>query len=798
MAAKRIRNPSALSVMLGNGRLSPEVAAIAVASHHRLELLLFDALLEHERISTRTRAVAMEALERAGQENACLFDELCHVLGLLAAAGIPALPLKGPASALLLWNDLRLRRCRDIDVLIPQESVLKAVQVLQASGYRSPSPPGGLLRQLEFTHQEQGFVLDLHWNITHAEAPFSLDFDALWANSRKFCCKGVTIPVMSPEWLFVVTSVYLAKCYPWPELVYLSDLARLTVRFPRMDWDHVVAIATRTGTHRICAVGLALTDALPGSAVPARARASLPADAAVRAMARRMGRAAERDPVFDAAGDDGSGAARRLRKILSHAAFRERPADKAWAYLSLVLLLLMPARSSASQGWTQASLIRLGRLAGSAATRLSETLSPSSWMTLGNAPPAPGTRFFALDDAGVLLSGVRQELFALSPSAAFLWCGLHEGVPRRTIERQLSAQSGQSLAEARAEVTNTLREWRAAGLLGQSPALASRAESLPQPVTLQRAQTDAPPLRAPTAAAKSRPQQRRRYRLLNTVVEIGFPDTGLADAVDSALGHLTVTKEPDLTLSIVRPAGEILITVEDRVIDRCIDADAVVPALKSAICEEAINREDFGLYVHAAMLRDAAGAMLLPAPPQSGKTCLAAALAKAGLTYCTDETTLLDPRSFDARGLRTALTVKTGGWQLLQPLYPALRALPAHRRGDGKVVKYLRPPGPTVIADSDAPCHVHSIVFPRYVAGGTNELVPVQRVEALRHLMDECVAMRLTLTPTEVQGLVDWLGSVGCHALTYSDLAAAVDLLLHLSSSEVEQVAARSSIRGVA
>jgi hypothetical protein len=101
-------------------------------------------------------------------------------------------------------------------------------------------------------------------------------------------------------------------------------------------------------------------------------------------------------------------------------------------------------------------------------------------------------------------------------------------------------------------------------------------------------------------------------------------------------------------------------------------------------------------------------------------------------------------------------------------------------------------------ADPDAPCRVRSIVFPRYVAGGSNELVPVPRVEALRHLMDECVAMRLALTPAEVQGLVDWLGSVDCHALTYGDLPAAVELLLDLSSTTAEQSSGESSFRIVA
>jgi hypothetical protein len=58
--------------------------------------------------------------------------------------------------------------------------------------------------------------------------------------------------------------------------------------------------------------------------------------------------------------------------------------------------------------------------------------------------------------------------------------------------------------------------------------------------------------------------------------------------------------------------------------------------------------------------------------------------------------------------------------------------------------------------------------------------------------------MRLTLTPAKVQDLVDWLGSLGCHALTYGDLPAAVDLLLTLSSSTTPRPAAHRPIRVVA
>src|SRR5690606_26546908 len=113
------------------------------------------------------------------------------------------------------------------------------------------------LRQAEFWHAEFGLALDLHWNVTHGEMPFPLSFDDIWAERRKLSCNGVRFAVASPEWLFVLSSLYLVKSYPWPELIYLSDAARLVQRFPQLDWDRVDAIARQTGTRRICAVSLA-------------------------------------------------------------------------------------------------------------------------------------------------------------------------------------------------------------------------------------------------------------------------------------------------------------------------------------------------------------------------------------------------------------------------------------------------------------------------------------------------------------------------------------------------------------
>jgi len=219
------------------------------------------------------------------------------------------------------------------------------------------------------------------------------------------------------------------------------------------------------------------------------------------------------------------------------------------------------------------------------------------------------------------------------------------------------------------------------------------------------------------------------------------------------------------------------VVIDGREEDRCRDPGAVAPMVKSALNAAAVNRHDFALYLHAAMLRLGDRALLLPAAPHSGKTCLSAALARAGFTYQTDEITLLEGRTFAARGVRVALTVKNSAWRLLEPLYPDLASLPAHRRVDGKIVKYLPPPGAMGPSAPDDAIWARWIIFPRYSSDSPNELAPLPRVEAMRGLMEECLAFRLNLEAGQVQRMIDWIAGTECYTLTFNDLGSAVRLI---------------------
>ncbi len=102
--------------------------------------------------------------------------------------------------------------------------------------------------------------------------------------------------------------------------------------------------------------------------------------------------------------------------------------------------------------------------------------------------------------------------------------------------------------------------------------------------------------------------------------------------------------------------------------------------------------------MHAGVVAGPAGAILLPAPPGSGKSTLTAGLVAAGLDYFSDEVALLAEDDLAVMPFPLAMCVKDTGIDALAALFPAITALPMHTRMDGKRVVYMPPPAARVPA----------------------------------------------------------------------------------------------------
>ena len=376
-------------------------------------------------------------------------------------------------------------------------------------------------------------------------------------------------------------------------------------------------------------------------------------------------------------------------------------------------------------------------------------------------------RLFIVGDEGLVFVARSQELYALNTMATFIWCGLEEDRSRADLVASVTQSFGIGATEAQRYVADCLAMWTGWGVFAARP----RQPVTHAPVTAPAAHhADCPELDAQV-------QVWRRYRLLDGVAEVGFCDAVAHDRVHAILGYLeTPVAEPVTTrLHVVSDSNGYRIARGGVLWLDGLAPDQLGPLIKALVWQACVRATPHLLNIHAGAVADGESCILLPGRPGSGKSTLSAALGRSGYVYLSDEVALLDAPALRVRPVPLAMCVKSTGWDALASFYPELADLPVHRRGDGKIVRYIRPPvDPASLRASYA---VSRIVFPRYVPGCVTTLQPLGPVEGLRRLLGECVSAPAGLTIDIVATMVDWLGQVQCEELEQSSIREAVALL---------------------
>ena len=180
--------------------------------------------------------------------NALLLKELEHILGVLAAASIPVLVLKGAALASTLYPSIGLRPMADLDLLIPQADIERAIQIAQEQlGYqeiRLDAVPR--LKELADYHVHlqggpgQSLALELHWNLVSSQSSwYAVPVEWFWQH---------TIPLpsnpdsrmLAPEAQLLYLSAHAMLQHGASQvlLLWLYDIhALIRQRGSAMDWD---------------------------------------------------------------------------------------------------------------------------------------------------------------------------------------------------------------------------------------------------------------------------------------------------------------------------------------------------------------------------------------------------------------------------------------------------------------------------------------------------------------------------------------------------------------------------------
>jgi hypothetical protein len=270
-----------LSAAAGHGVASLLLRNLASVSANAVPAAQLARLKDH------VRAASVRAL--------VLTAELIRILDALGAAGIQAIPYKGPVLAAQAYGDLALREFEDIDLVLRQRDIASADRVLGSAGYSqefpsifAPTERSSLIPgEYNYRDREHHLIVELHTERTLRHFPVPPDLDTLALRLASVCLSGHDVRTFSPEDTLVFLCVHGSKDF-WQRLVWVADVGELIGSHPQVDWDRAYAFADAVRARRILHLGLALADRLFQISVPDEIRSRVRADATAGSIAAQL------------------------------------------------------------------------------------------------------------------------------------------------------------------------------------------------------------------------------------------------------------------------------------------------------------------------------------------------------------------------------------------------------------------------------------------------------------------------------------------------------------------------------
>lgn len=140
------------------------------------------------------------------------------------------------------------------------------------------------------------------------------------------------------------------------------------------------------------------------------------------------------------------------------------------------------------------------------------------------------------------------------------------------------------------------------------------------------------------------------------------------------------------------------------------------------------------LIFHAAVVERGGRALLLPAPPGSGKSTLCAGLVHRGWRLLSDELALIDFTDASVVALARPVSLKNRSIDVIRAFAPEARFSPSVRDTTKGTVAHMRAPTESVrrVAETARP---RWIVYPRYVADAPARLTPLARARGFMEMV---------------------------------------------------------------
>jgi HprK-related kinase A len=197
------------------------------------------------------------------------------------------------------------------------------------------------------------------------------------------------------------------------------------------------------------------------------------------------------------------------------------------------------------------------------------------------------------------------------------------------------------------------------------------------------------------------------------------------------------------------------------------------------------------LIIHAAVVERNGLALLLPAPPGSGKSTLCAGLVFRGWRLLSDELALVRPETGDVVPLARPISLKNESIGVIRRFAPdAVMGLPTEGSVKGTIV-LVKPPAAS-IERIDDPARPRWIVFPRYQAGAALALTERSKAATFIQLGESAMNYNV-LGESGFNAMAELIERCDIGDFVYSDLDEAVTFFTALADAAAERDRAHPS-----
>ena len=251
---------------------------LRVAMRHQVVGLVHDGLTRARPALPPDIAQAIGAQAAAlVRQNLALVAEGVRLQRLFAEANVPVVFIKGAPLAMLAYGNLGLRQSKDLDLLVPTESIPAATALLERAGYHRFDPPArisnaqlrlltSMRRDFGYVHEESQVEIELHWRLFGN--PHFMAETSLTASSRIVPLTGaIGLRTLPDGDLFPYLCAHGALHW-WYQLKWLADVGALLAGTSSDGVERLYRAAEARGGGRAAALALLLCQRLLRTKVP--------------------------------------------------------------------------------------------------------------------------------------------------------------------------------------------------------------------------------------------------------------------------------------------------------------------------------------------------------------------------------------------------------------------------------------------------------------------------------------------------------------------------------------------------